>query len=43
MGIADWVLLGVIGIAALAALRYTKKHKSRCIGCGGDCEACGKR
>ena len=43
MGIADWIILGIVMIAIAAALLYMRRHKSRCLECGGDCARCGEQ
>ncbi len=43
MGILDFLILGVVGVAFLAAVRHLKKHGSGCGGCTGDCSSCGKK
>ena len=48
MGILDWVLLGVILLAAAFALRKMIRSKGSCScggscsGCSGNCAACGQ-
>ncbi|MGN0292247.1 MAG: FeoB-associated Cys-rich membrane protein [Lachnospiraceae bacterium] len=44
MGIADYILLILIGIGVIAAVRYIYRSKKvgRCIGCSGSCEGCKK-
>lgn len=43
MGILDYIILGVVAVAFLAAVRHLKKHGSGCGGCSGDCTNCSKR
>ena len=40
MGILDYIILGVVGTAFLAAVRFLKKNGNRCSGCKGDCSRC---
>lgn len=42
MGIADYILLILIGTGAFMAVRSISKSKKagRCIGCLGSCEGC---
>ena len=48
MGAIDWLLLGLIALAAAFALRRTLRSKGscscggNCAGCGGNCAACGQ-
>ena len=48
MGAIDWVLLGLIALAAAFALRKTLRSKGSCScggscsGCSGNCAACGQ-
>ena len=48
MGAIDWLLLGLIVLAAAFALRRTLRSKGscscggNCAGCGGNCAACGQ-
>jgi hypothetical protein len=48
MGAIDWLLLGLIVLAAAFALRKTLRSKGscscggNCAGCGGNCAACGQ-
>ena len=44
MGILDWVLLGVILLAAAFALRKMIRSKGSCScsGCSGNCASCGQ-
>ena len=40
MGAIDWLLLGLIVLAAAFALRRTLRSRGSC-GCGGNCAGCG--
>lgn len=42
MGIADFILLGIIAILVVAAIVYLKKNSKNggCIGCSGGCSGC---
>ena len=40
MGAIDWLLLGLIALAAAFALRKTLRSKGSC-SCGGNCAGCG--
>ena len=42
MGAIDWLLLGLIALAAAFALRKTLRSKGSCAGCSGNCTACGQ-
>ena len=48
MGAIDWLLLGLIALAAAFALRKTLRSKGSCScggsssGCSGNCAACGQ-
>ena len=48
MGAIDWLLLGLIVLAAAFALRKTLRSKGSCscggscAGCGGNCAGCGQ-
>lgn len=39
-GWLDFLIVLVIVIGAILAVIYIKKHKRRCLGCGGDCDSC---
>lgn len=43
MRVRDYVLLVLVLLCVVAALvtLHKKKKAGRCIGCGGDCSACG--
>lgn len=38
MSIADWIVLGIVAAAFIAAVIYAVKHKGG--GCGGSCGSC---
>lgn len=42
MGIADFIILGIIAILVVAAIVYLKKNSKNggCIGCSGGCSGC---
>lgn len=42
MAILDYLVIGVIAAAFLAAVRHLKKNGSGCGGCSGDCNQCAK-
>jgi hypothetical protein len=41
MGAIDWLLLGLIVLAAAFALRRTLRSRGSC-SCGGNCASCGQ-
>ncbi|WP_458408330.1 hypothetical protein [Anaerotignum sp.] len=43
MGILDYIIIGIIAVAFIAAVRHMKKNGSSCGGCNGDCASCGKK
>ncbi|MBQ9091994.1 MAG: FeoB-associated Cys-rich membrane protein [Anaerotignum sp.] len=42
MGILDFLIIGIVAAAFLAAIRFLKKNGNRCGGCSGDCMNCSK-
>ena len=43
MGFLDYMIIGIVGIAFLAALRFLKKNGTGCGNCKGDCASCHKK
>lgn len=43
MGIFDYLILGAILVALIAAIRFLKKNGTGCGGCNGDCGRCSKK
>ena len=43
MGLLDYIIIGIVGVAFLAALRFLKKNGTGCGGCKGDCASCHKK
>ena len=43
MGVADYILLAIVGAAFAAAVRFLKKNGTGCGGCKGDCTECEKQ
>lgn len=43
MGILDYLIIGSIAAAFLAAVRFLKKNGSGCGGCSGDCMKCSRK
>ena len=43
MGVLDYIIIGVVAVAFLAAVRHLKKNGSGCGGCNGDCLNCSKK
>lgn len=43
MGIFDYLIIGTVVIALIAAIRFLKKNGAGCGGCVGDCSSCSKR
>ena len=43
MGILDFLIIGIVAVAFLAAVRFLKKNGSGCGGCSGDCMNCSKK
>lgn len=43
MVIFDYLILGAILVAFVAAIRFLKKNGTGCGGCSGDCSSCSKK
>ena len=43
MGILDFIIIGIVAVAFLAAVRHLRKNGSGCCSCNGDCMNCSKK